>query len=44
MGTGGLLYFFGVVWIIGVVLSPETYGLVLLRERARMLEKTSGKK
>jgi hypothetical protein len=32
------------VWIIGVVLSPETYGPVLLRKKARTLEKKSGKK
>jgi MFS family permease len=36
--------FIGVVWIIGVFLSPETYGPVLLREKARMLERKIGKK
>jgi MFS family permease len=35
--------FIGVVWIVGIVLLPETYGPVLLQKMARDLEKTSGK-
>jgi MFS family permease len=40
---GVCCFFIGVMWIIGVALSPETYGPVLLREKARILEKKSGK-
>jgi MFS family permease len=35
--------FIGVVWIVGIVLLPETYGPVLLQKMARDLEKKSGK-
>ncbi|RHZ64935.1 uncharacterized protein CDV56_108231 [Aspergillus thermomutatus] len=36
--------FIGVVWIIGIVLLPETYGPVLLRRRARHLSRRTGRR
>ncbi|KAH0489765.1 hypothetical protein TgHK011_001264 [Trichoderma gracile] len=36
--------FIGIVWIAGSILVPETYGPVLLNQRAAQLSKTTGKR
>ncbi|KAK3369229.1 major facilitator superfamily domain-containing protein [Lasiosphaeria ovina] len=40
---GLMAIFTGVLWIIGVIFIPETYAPVLLRRRAKLLSKTTGK-
>lgn len=40
---GLMAIFTGVLWIIGAILIPETYPPVLLRKRAKLLSKETGK-
>lgn len=35
--------FIGTIWLVGCVLMPETYGPVLLRQKAALLSRTTGK-
>lgn len=40
---GVMAIFTGVLWIIGTLVIPETYGPVLQRRRAQKLSKMTGK-